>query len=606
MLLQRGVLLYIVPFIVANAPPCGASPSSTVSLTLCSDKPFNIPTTESLLSPITPSIDETHEEVPGLPLEDIENVDLRHREGNFAELALEPMINLETKIKTQSEAKKEISATSSISSEIAVSISLAVSSDLSSELSLSVVGESTIISLLTKTESTFDDECKFVSFEEWKKLKQAEEKSETSSSSSLLTSRVPLTADKALVSASLNKTLVKDSPTEDQGKVYKDKFNYASVNCAATVVKTNSDAKGASAILTEVKDSYLINKCSSPNKFIVIELCQEILIKSVVMGNYELFSSMFKVVKFHASERFPAVNGWTELGQFNAQNIRDVQTFDIKNPLIWARYLKIEIISHYGNEFYCPISVVRVHGTTMMEEVKNTDQNVEKESLDASISTQQSLLNYTEEIEPEECKARLPHLTLKDFLVGYNSSDEYCAPRDSDSTTTTRESANIVSTQESIFQNIMKRLALLESNSTLSLLYFEEQSKLLSEAFGSLEKRQNKRFENFVQRINSSISLQTAKLERKVTRDMGHIFEIFNKSHLLATASTDEKLILLARELSLQRKIIIIETFLVLFLLAYVTLTRETRVVEQMESQKKSVEISSPVARSTRKRGKKR
>jgi hypothetical protein len=37
-----------------------------------------------------------------------------------------------------------------------------------------------------------------------------------------------------------------------------------------------------------------------------------------------------------------------------------------------GRYLRIEFLAHYGNEFYCPVTLLRVHGTTMMEEYKKS------------------------------------------------------------------------------------------------------------------------------------------------------------------------------------------------------------------------------------------
>lgn len=107
----------------------------------------------------------------------------------------------------------------------------------------------------------------------------------------------------------------KDHIDIDPGKVYKDKFNYASSDCAATIVKTNNNAKGASAILVENKDSYLLNQCSILNKFVVIELCQDILVDSVVVGNFEFFSSMFRNLKFSVSDRFPTQT-WEVLGHF--------------------------------------------------------------------------------------------------------------------------------------------------------------------------------------------------------------------------------------------------------------------------------------------------
>ncbi len=48
--------------------------------------------------------------------------------------------------------------------------------------------------------------------------------------------------------------------------------------------------------------------------------------------------------------------------------------FGVENPLIWARYVRVELLTHYGMEYYCPISLFRVHGTTMMEEFKNQEE----------------------------------------------------------------------------------------------------------------------------------------------------------------------------------------------------------------------------------------
>lgn len=88
-------------------------------------------------------------------------------------------------------------------------------------------------------------------------------------------------------------------------KFYKDRFNYASFDCAATIIKTNKEAKGAHNILIENKDSYMLNKCDAPNKFVIIELCQDILVDTVVIGSFEFFSSMFKDIRISVSDRFP-------------------------------------------------------------------------------------------------------------------------------------------------------------------------------------------------------------------------------------------------------------------------------------------------------------
>ncbi|KAM9919830.1 hypothetical protein OXX59_007656 [Metschnikowia pulcherrima] len=447
----------------------------------------------------------------------------------------------------------------------------------------------------------FSNDCRFLSFEEWKKMKEAVSRSDASSQTneeeekSIKNSSVSSNTSTALIDPSSDTV---PAFADEHGRVYKDKFNYASVDCAATIVKTNSDAKGASAILTEVKDSYLLNKCSTANKYVVIELCQDILVESVVMGNFELFSSMFRQVKFSVSDRFPVTKGWHELGSHEAQNIRDVQTFTIENPLIWARYLKIEIVSHYGNEFYCPISLVRVHGKTMMEEFKDTDNGASVASKTPVTTTE--IINSTSDLNTslEECKVVTPYLALNEFLKDLNSSSNYCdVPLSVNvSHTTTRESNN-KPTQESIFQNIVKRLSLLETNATLSLLYVEEQSKLLSDAFYNLEKRQVKKFENLLSQLNETMYTQVLYLENaveKIKTDSRNLFRAQSQQSLTSLNGLRMEAQSMAREVSFLKKVVIADTLIILSLLAYVIITRETVTMEELTSKQKVVEVASP------------
>ncbi|KAG4302747.1 hypothetical protein PCANB_001046 [Pneumocystis canis] len=154
----------------------------------------------------------------------------------------------------------------------------------------------------------------------------------------------------------------------------KERFNYASVDCAATVLEANSEAKGYSSILSSDKDQYMLNKCSAVNKFVVVELCNDILVDTIVLGNLEFFSSTFKDFRISVSDRYPVEESqWKELGAFTAMNIKDIQIFTITNPLIWAKYMRIDFLTHYGNEFYCPITFLKVYGTTMIEELKYDD-----------------------------------------------------------------------------------------------------------------------------------------------------------------------------------------------------------------------------------------
>ncbi|KAL9093334.1 MAG: hypothetical protein Q9165_004075 [Trypethelium subeluteriae] len=177
-------------------------------------------------------------------------------------------------------------------------------------------------------------------------------------------------------------TLAATSRSKDAGKTCKERFNYASFDCAATVLKTNPKAKSTSSVLVENKDSYMLNECHIDNKFIIVELCNDILIDTVVLANFEFFSSMFRTFRLSVSDRYPVkMERWKELGTFEARNSREVQAFLVENPLIWARYLRIEFLEHYGNEFYCPLSLVRVHGTTMLEEYRHQEETARDEDL---------------------------------------------------------------------------------------------------------------------------------------------------------------------------------------------------------------------------------
>ncbi|KAG9568119.1 hypothetical protein KCU79_g2554, partial [Aureobasidium melanogenum] len=163
--------------------------------------------------------------------------------------------------------------------------------------------------------------------------------------------------------------------SKDAGKTCKERSNYASFDCAATVLKSNPESKSAHAVLIENKDSYMLNICSSSNKFLIVELCNDILIDTIVLANYEFFSSIFRNFRVSVSDRYPVkADRWRELGVFEARNTRSVQAFLVEQPLIWARYLRIEFLTHYGNEYYCPVSLLRVHGTTMMEEFRHQEE----------------------------------------------------------------------------------------------------------------------------------------------------------------------------------------------------------------------------------------
>ncbi|KAI0971708.1 UNC-like C-terminal-domain-containing protein [Xylaria arbuscula] len=162
--------------------------------------------------------------------------------------------------------------------------------------------------------------------------------------------------------------------SKDAGTTCKERFSYSSFDAGATVKKTGPGAKNPTAILVENKDSYMLLECGRKNKFFIVELSDVILVDTVVIANFEFFSSMVREFRVSISDRYPVkLDKWKVLGTFQARNSRDIQPFLVENPLDWARYLRVEVLSHYGNEYYCPVSLLRVHGLRMLDSWKQVD-----------------------------------------------------------------------------------------------------------------------------------------------------------------------------------------------------------------------------------------
>ncbi|KAL9584520.1 MAG: hypothetical protein Q9212_002064, partial [Teloschistes hypoglaucus] len=437
--------------------------------------------------------------------------------------------------------------------------------------------------------------------------------------------------------------------SKSAGQTCKERSNYASFDCAATMLKTNPECKSATSVLVENKDSYMLNLCSADNKFFIVELCTEILVDTVVLANFEFFSSIFRTFRVSVSDKYPAKpDKWRELGIFEAKNSRGLQAFAIEEPQIWARYLRIEFLTHYGHEYYCPVSLLRVHGTTMMEEFNrelkiskgedDAEGEVEEEVPQEAHSIQdivtaeavqqetktsvhqsssvtmpasnpsisQPATGVTDSHEKESKQEEATGSKLSDFTPFHNASSAQLAalfvkeasqscrpdevptpeflsssastppsaetamecssalsssvtstnnpvpssarsptgdgqssatassqPQSLDSThaksnddtvpssrpaqhaysqpvpkahsTSTHPSAPNPTTQESFFKSVHKRLQLLESNSTLSLQYIEEQSRILRDAFAKVEKRQLAKTTTFLETLNRTV-----------------------------------------------------------------------------------------------------
>ncbi|KAL8292412.1 hypothetical protein RQP46_001024 [Phenoliferia psychrophenolica] len=295
----------------------------------------------------------------------------------------------------------------------------------------------------------------------------------------------------------------------------KDRYNYALFGCAATVHRSSPQTKGATSILVEKKDQYMLTPCSVERKFVELELCDAVRIDTVVLANFEFFSSMFKKFRITASKNYPGrQDEWIDLGTFRARNIRGVQVFHPKATGASAgffRYLRLDFLSHYGSEFYCPVSLLRVYGLTeilawreqekqmqldeALAAAEDDEDELELEDASAGIAddgfagvwsdgldkmtgnSSANVVNATIPTEGEVKRSPFPSLSFRHpFLHNYDHDHDYVHPQQ-------------VQPGESIYGTIMKRLSSLEHNQSLSMHYIEAQGVMLRDAFGRVEKR---------------------------------------------------------------------------------------------------------------------
>lgn len=171
--------------------------------------------------------------------------------------------------------------------------------------------------------------------------------------------------------------------------------NFASRECGAKIIAHNPEAENAKAVVNEKDvDDYMRNPCqSAKEKFIVIELCEAIQIKKIAIGNFELFASRPKTIHVFISERYPPLASWISLGSFQLQDHhKNLQTFEVPNTGVYAKFVRINLEDHYGKEHYCIVSVVNVMGSTLSDEYDKEEaaaliRNVIEEKKEEPVTT---------------------------------------------------------------------------------------------------------------------------------------------------------------------------------------------------------------------------
>ena len=231
------------------------------------------------------------------------------------------------------------------------------------------------------SEKTAED---FVSFEEWKKLHEAEEedppteddepstpsegtdrqslptgfdesaqerkdRSDSTTTSRSDSSAAPKGKTSGVQSSSSGSVSSKASSSVDSSTAAKPpapsahahgKYNYASPDCSARIHSSSDQTQHASSLLHKSRDRYMLTPCKADEHWVVIELCDEIRIEALDIAVWEFFSGIVRDVRVSVGgaedddEVEDAVadgevrgrsTRWKEVGAFIGKNVRGVQ-----------------------------------------------------------------------------------------------------------------------------------------------------------------------------------------------------------------------------------------------------------------------------------------
>jgi len=149
-------------------------------------------------------------------------------------------------------------------------------------------------------------------------------------------------------------------------------FNFASSDVGAKIISATPEAVSVSRILNEDHDRYmLIPKANALDSFFfVVELSEVVSMRRIAVANFEYYSCSMKTFKLYG--RVKENESWENLGIYEADNSKSVQTFELDEPKL-VRYILLNVTSIYSgsDSFYCTMSLLRVHGETLYQDLVN-------------------------------------------------------------------------------------------------------------------------------------------------------------------------------------------------------------------------------------------
>lgn len=182
----------------------------------------------------------------------------------------------------------------------------------------------------------------------------------------------PVSADDVESVKAIEEAVLEVLPTAQQ--------NFALTRDGAKVLAFNSGAKKVGAILDDDTDTYMRNDCQD-DKWVVLELSQVAKISRVEIIQHELYSSRIRDFEIRGRQSHPRTDNvetskglnstsWKLLGKFTAEKSKGTQQFNVDSP-IWAHYLLIRFLTHYGSEPVCALNAFAVYGKSAAEELED-------------------------------------------------------------------------------------------------------------------------------------------------------------------------------------------------------------------------------------------
>lgn len=143
-------------------------------------------------------------------------------------------------------------------------------------------------------------------------------------------------------------------------------LNYASIESGGKILHASPAMTGSKNLLLDNKDKYMLVPCEVDEKWIEISLNEDIQLEGFRILNQEIYSSFFKEIKLYVATEYPPKE-WTFMGKFLLGNEDGFQSFSVEP--IWVRFLRVEFVSYYGDEYYCTLTQFSVFGLSMLNSV---------------------------------------------------------------------------------------------------------------------------------------------------------------------------------------------------------------------------------------------